>query len=195
MIYNEEFLGLLAKDRVIGDFPPFNNGNINEVEIYIKTIIGRLKDNYQIIVEPDYTYYGSGFASYISVKISKKDKSDTRTTHEKNRVTEWTQGLLLYVSNLAPYWYYGASDWTVSTENGKYVGGSAEFLGPDSINDIDYELWKTEIEKIKILFHQFRYNLLTKEELEKQVGFDLSIRTVLADKPYKVFDFFFHWED
>jgi hypothetical protein len=195
MTHSEEFLNQLAKEKVIGDFPPFDTGDIDEVEKYIKAIIGRLKDNYQIIVEPDFNYYGSGFASYINVRISKKDKSDTKTTQDKNKLTHWTKGLLFYISNLTPYWYYGASEWTVSTENGKYVGGSSGYLRPESIDQVDNELWSIEIEKAKAVFDQFRYRLLTKEEVEKQVNFDTTIRTVLADKPYDVFDFFFHWED
>ena len=195
MAFDEAFLKRLAKEKVIGDFPPFDTGNINKVEKYIRKITHRLKDNHQIIIEPDFEYYGSGFASYINVQISKKDKSDTKTTQENNKLTHWTKGILVYISNLTPYWYYGASEWTISKDNGNYIGGSSGFLRPENIDKVDTEIWSAEIEKIKTVFNQFKYRLLTKEELEKQVDFDVSVRTILADKPYEVFDFFFHWED
>lgn len=194
-MYSEEFLRQLAKDKVMGDFPPFTAGNIAEVEKYIKALVGRIKDNHQLFVEPDFSYYGSGFASYVPVRISKKDKSDTKLMQEQNRVTHYTKGLLLYISNLTPYWYYGASEWSVTMENGQVVGGSSGFIRPESINEVDKELWDEKIDRLKDVFQQYRYNLLTEEELAQQVDFNISVRTVLVDKPYEVFDFFFHWSD
>ncbi|UOQ51456.1 hypothetical protein [Hymenobacter cellulosivorans] len=194
-MYSEEFLKQLAKDKVMGEFFPFTTGSISEVENYIKAIVGRIKDNYQLLVEPDFTYYGSGFGSYITIKISKKDGSGIKTEQYKNRLTHWTKGILIYVSNLVPYWYYGASEWSVSEENGKYVGGSSGFIRSKSIDEVDAELWREEIEKVKGVFDIYMYSLLTKEELAQQVDFNIGIRTVLADKPYEVFDFFFHWSD
>ncbi|MCB2410148.1 hypothetical protein [Hymenobacter lucidus] len=194
-MFDEDFLKQLAKDEVRGNFPPFHTGNIKQVEKYVKVIVDRLKDDHQLIVEPDFSYYGSGFASYIPVRISKKDKSDTKALQERNRMTYYTKGLLVYISNLTPYWYYGASEWSVTTENGKVVGGSSGFIRPESIAEVNKELWGEKIDRVKDTFHQYRYNLLTQEELAQQVDFDISVRTVLADKPYEVFDFFFHWSD
>lgn len=62
--------------------------------------IDRLKNNRTINVEPDFNYYGSGFASYISIRISKRDNSDSTISTDKNRVTKHTKGILLYISNL-----------------------------------------------------------------------------------------------
>jgi hypothetical protein len=45
------------------------------------------------------------------------------------------------------------------------------------------------------VLQNFRYGLLTPEELEQPAPPGLAIRTVLAEKPYRVFDCFFHWED
>jgi hypothetical protein len=195
MTYSREFLEQLANERVMGDFPPFDSGNIRAVEDYIKIIVGRLKDNYQLIVEPDYKYYGSGFASYVNVRISKKDMSDTQVTQEKNKVTNYTHGLLLYISNLTPYWFYGASDWLVTKDNGRNVSGSSGFLRPENISYVDNELWGGHLKKIKSVFDEYRYRLLTEEELEKQVDWDIQLKTVLGEKPYEVFNFLFHWED
>ena len=76
-IFNEEYLRKAAADKVQGDFAPFNKQDIGKVQRYVKGMLGQLSDNKRIVVEPDYKAYGSGFASYINVKISKKDKSDT----------------------------------------------------------------------------------------------------------------------
>ena len=54
----------MCKKKVVGNFPPFsekhifNNAHIKAVEEYIKQIVGRIKDNYKIVVEPDFKNYG-----------------------------------------------------------------------------------------------------------------------------------------
>ena len=137
MKFTEEFLKDLIDAKVIGDMMPFKTGKINKVESYIKTIIGRINDNQRLIVEPDYKYYGSGFASYVNVKISQRDRSDTQITYSRGERTEWIKGLLLYISNLSPYWYYGGSEWTITYNNDTWKGGSGGFLRPENVNYVD----------------------------------------------------------
>lgn len=195
MINSENFLRRLANDEVVGDFYPFDTGKINEVEDYIKQIVDKLRNNHQIKVEPDFEYYGSGFASYISIRISKKNNSDTKIKSNKNQVVKITKGILLYISNLSPYWYYGGSEWSVSTINGNFSGRSSGFIHPDAINRYNKEIWEDDLNKIKLTLSDFNYNLLTKEELEKTLDFEISLESNLMDGAPKVFDCFFHWED
>ena len=195
MKFTEEFLKDLINANVVGDTIPFKTGKISKVESYITTIIGRIQDDRRLIVEPDYQYYGSGFASYVNVRISQKDRSDTKITREGSERTEWIKGLLLYLSNLSPYWYYGGSEWTITYENDTWKGGSSSFLRPEDIHHIDQGIWSNTIYAIKELMGDYGYRLLTEEELEERVWFETTIPTVLADKPYEVFDCFFYWED
>jgi len=195
MTYSEDFLQRLANEKVTGDFYPFDTGDIDKVEDYIRQIVGRLKNNHTIHVEPDFDYHGSGFASYISIRISKRDHSDSIITTDKNRITKDTKGILLYISNLAPFWYYGGSEWSVTTENGKFLSGSSGYIFPNDIHNYDTEKWNNEIEKIKLILSHFHYNLLTKEALEKTLDFEINIASNLIDGKPKVFDCFFHWED
>ncbi len=194
-LFTEEYLRNAAADQVQGDFTPFNKNDIGKVKRYVKGMLGRLSDNKRINVEADYSAYGSGFASYINVKISKKDKSDTVITKEGNRTTEKKDAILLYISLLAPYWYFGKGDWWDYSINGEYQGGSSNFLMPESINKYNKPLWKTEIEQITRLFEEFRYGLLTKKEVEQSLDFEVKIKSNLGEQPYTVFDCFFHWED
>jgi hypothetical protein len=193
--FTETYLRALAADQVHGDFAPFNKKDIGKVQRYVKGMLGRLSDNHRILVLPDYKAYGSGFASYINVKISKKDKSDTTIVKEGNRTTEKKDALLLYISLLAPYWYFGKGDWWDNYSNGKFMGGSSNFLMPDSIKKYNKDLWETEIEQITRLFEEFRYTLLTQKEVEKPLDFEVKIVSNLGEKPYTVFDCLFHWED
>lgn len=195
MMHQEDFLRDLCHSKVVGNFPPFNTGDINEVKTYIRKIIDKIKVNHQLIVEPDFNDYGSGFASYINVRVSKQDESDSQIIQNKNESTKNTKGILLYVSVLTPYWFYGGSEWSITTKNGEFKSSFSGFLSPESINDIDKGLWAAPIRKIKEIFDLYHYTLLTREELEEPVLFDVDIQTVLADKPYTVFDCFFYWED
>ncbi len=193
--FTEEYLRNLAADKVQGDFTPFNKNDIGKIQRYVKGMLGRLSDNKRIVVEADYSAYGSGFASYINVKISKKDKSDTIIEKIGNRTTEKKDSLLVYISLLAPYWYFGKGDWWDYYTNGEFTGGSSNFVTPESISKYNKSLWDKEIEQITALFDEYRYRLLTEKEVEKGLWFDVDITTNLGEKPYTVFDCFFHWED
>lgn len=195
MIYTEEFLKDICKEKVVGDFYPFDTNNLDEVNSYIRKIVGRLRNISGIKVEADFDSYGSGFASYINVKISKKDRSDTKIITEGLKKTEWIKGITIYICSLAPFWYFGGNEWTISFEKEKWIGGSGSFLRPESIDSYDKVFWEKEVEQIKHILGEFRYNLLTKQELEKELWFNVDIPTVLVDPPYQVFDCFFYWED
>jgi hypothetical protein len=191
-LFTEEYLRNLIADKVQGDFTPFNKNDIGKVKRYIKGMLGRLSDNNRIVVEADYSSYGSGFASYINVKISKKNKSDRTILKEKKGMSEQVDGLHVYVSLLAPYWYFGKGYWWVNESTG---GGGGSFLRPEHITQYNKALWSKEVEEITSLFDEYRYRLLTEKEVEKSLWFKTDVTTILGDPPYTVFDCFFHWED
>ena len=51
--FSEQYFQNLIKGNLQGDFAPFLNNDIQEVEAYIKTILGRLKDNKNIKIQTD----------------------------------------------------------------------------------------------------------------------------------------------
>jgi hypothetical protein len=147
------------------------------------------------LVEADFTSYGSGFASYVELRISKQDRSDSITLAQNQRVTYETNGLMLYVSRLTPYWFYGGSKWAKTYEKGQLVGGGAMFLEPASQDVINQLVWQHDRQLIEAVLQEFHYSLLTSTELIQPAPTDIFIPTVLADKPYNVFDCFFYWQD
>ncbi len=193
--FDEKYLRNLTNDEVQGDFTPFNKGDVQKVNRSIKGMLGRLKDKKNLIVEADFHAYGSGFASYINVKISKKNNSDSVIQKNGNKTEVSTKGILLYICSLAPYWYFGGVKWYSSFLNDKSQSGTIPFLNPQDIRKYDTELWAHEIEYITRLFEEYRYTLLTEQEVEKPLWFDVDIKANMGDKPYTVFDCFFHWED
>jgi hypothetical protein len=193
--FKEIYLRNLIKGTLQADFEPFLNNDVFEVEAYIEQMLGRLKDNRNIKLQPDFQAYGSGFASYINVKITKRDKSDTIFSKEGNFNVESKKSLLLYISLLSPYWFFGGASWSENYLDGKYQGGSMPFLRPQDNAKYDKTIWQDEVNFITQNFDEFRYRLLTQTELEPYLNFEIDIPTIVADKPYQIFDCFFYWED
>ncbi|MGI4835569.1 MAG: hypothetical protein ACRYFK_19115 [Janthinobacterium lividum] len=196
MSFSEAYLQALINARVMGDFAPFALGEQGKVEAYIRQLVDRLRQNTDLVIEADFASYGSGYASYVPVNISKADKSDTTTLGTRQPVTYQTNGLLLYISRLVPYWFYGGSGWTASYEHGQRTGGSGGFLEPASQADIDLANWQATQQWLEATFAEHRYRLLTAAELAQPAPASITaIATILADAPYQVFDCFFYWED
>ena len=195
MLFSEEFLRKLVESEVMGEFPPFNTGTIGQVEAYIGRIVARLQENRQLSIEADFTSYGSGFASYVNIKVSKQDQSDTQFRRHGEKVIEETNGLLLYLSTLVPYWFYGGSRWTLSRHQGQVESSSGSFLEPNSFAHLSPELWYPDVKAIESVLKEFQYQLLDPEVLAQPAPTGLEIPTILADKPYQIFDCFFYWED
>jgi hypothetical protein len=193
--FSETYFRTLVKGNLQGDFEPFLNNDIQEVECYIRTMLGRLRDHKSIKIQADFMAYGSGFASYINVKITKKDRSDTISTKQGNLNVENKKSIILYISLLAPYWFFGGASWSENYLDGKYQGGSMPFLRTEDNAKYDKTIWQDEIEFINQHFDEYRYRLLTQTELEPFLDFEIDIPTIIADKPYQVFDCFFYWED
>jgi hypothetical protein len=193
--FSENYLKNLAANKVQGDFTPFSKGDIGKVKRYIKGMLGRLSDDKRIVVLPDYQAYGSGFASYINVKVSKKDRSDVRVIKDGKRTIDDHDGLLLYISLLSPHWYFGKGSWWDNYSDGSYKGGGGSFLTSRSIREFNKPLWENDVMRIVALFTEFGYELLSENEVEKSLWFDTKIETNLSDAPFTVFDCFFHWED
>lgn len=198
MIFTEPILRRLCMGGYVGDFPPFNDYENGDVDAYIEALVGRLKDNKRITVEADFNSYGSGFASYVPIRIGKKDRSDTEIQPRRDGGrSERTRGLLVYVSRLSPYWFFGGNDWTVHYDaQGAWAGGASGFLDLNSYSNYEPARWLSEIAWLKGIFEAFRYRLLTAEELSPRLDFEVSIPTCFASKGnYRVWDCFFYWED
>jgi hypothetical protein len=193
--FTEDFLRNIANNNPEGDFSPFNKKDISKNKRYLKGMIGMLSEKKSILIDADYASYGSGFASYINIKISKKDKSDVTTIKDNNRTIDEHDGLLIYVSLVAPYWYYGKGNWWDNYSDGSYTGGGGNFLMPDSIKATNMEIWQNEIDHITKLFDDYRIRLLTMTEVELPLWFEVEMKSNLAGRHLTVFDCFFHWDD
>jgi len=193
MFFSDTFLKSLTQFEVTGDFLPFTSRDILKVEDYVAQLLANLKKNPHLLVSDQDIY-----SSFIQVKISKSDKSDTKVTQQGTGIIEHTTSLSLYFCTLAPYWFYGACNWStnwISCIGGSCTGGSSCFLEPEDFARVDHGLWNAEIEAIQTITQNFNYTLLSVESLIQPAPAYLDIQTILADKPYRVFDCFFYWMD
>jgi hypothetical protein len=197
MSFSEEFLRKLCEQKVCGDFEPFKSNNQDLTEGYIRKKVETLEGIKTLNVKADFDHFGSGYASFVEIRISKADKSDTETVYDEDGVIEHTNGLVICVCRLSPYWYYGGIYWGIKYVDGKIKASASSMPYIGSINNLKLDLWKDEVKTIEAIFERFNYTLLTFEQLDKELWFDVFIPTLLPseDDPLKVFDCFFYWED
>lgn len=103
MPFSDDYLRSIVTGKVVGDFPPFTSESISKTDNYIRKVVARLSGIATLLVESDFSSYGSGFASYVEVRVSRKDQSDTVVITKNQHVTYDTNGLVLYISRLTPY--------------------------------------------------------------------------------------------
>lgn len=195
MPFSEDYLRSIVTSKVVGDFPPFTSGSISKTDNYIRKVVARLASIATLLVEADFSSYGSGFASFVEVRVSRKDQSDTIISTKNQHITYDTTGLVLYISRLTPYWFYGSSEWSKTYDQGQLTGGFRMYLNPGSQATINQELWQHDRQRVAAVLQEFRYGLLTPEELRQPAPAGIYIPTELAEKPYAVFDCFFYWQD
>jgi hypothetical protein len=195
MEYSEEYLRKLWDNEIVGDLPPFNKRNPKKVLSHIKTLVSRLKDDRHLLIETNFGIYSNVSASYVPLRISKRDKSTLTTTIQGNKRTECTKGLLLYISKLSPDWYYGGMEWTDCYRNDKLSSGHEEFLLPDSIDRLNLTPWRDPLIKIERIMTEFGYSLLDRQSLARSLWFDVNAPTIISAAPGTVFDCLFHWVD
>ncbi len=194
MNFKKEFLTDLIKGKLKGDFYPFNMGNLNDSEKYLKQIIGRISDISTIDVQAVLNHYGSGFSSYVHLFINKKNKEDVITLKNGNKTAEEINGLMIYLCRLCPNAVYSQGNWSNFYENDIRTGNSYPLILPEEIGNMPPFDWKEEMVRISNILNEYGYAFLVKEELNTYLDFEISIRTSV-DPPYKVFDCFFYWDD
>lgn len=195
MEFEKEYLTDIVKGKTRGDFIPFSAGKWNKSDKYLKQVVGRLKDSVSIYLDADFDHYGSGFSSYVHVYLSKKDKSDQQIEINGDERTENTHGLMVYLCRMAPFAVYAEGFWTKTFKADRCVSGSSHFIEPEQVGTIPSASWKQELIEISNVLNEFGIAFFKGEELNKKVGFEISVPTILSDPPFKVFDCLFYWAD
>ena len=76
-MFSIEELKRIIDCQSVGSFFPYQGGNEEDIEKYIKTIVADINNSSIIQAEADYSMYGSGYASYVDIFCYKKDGTST----------------------------------------------------------------------------------------------------------------------
>ncbi|MGW4409328.1 hypothetical protein ACWEJ6_35230 [Nonomuraea sp. NPDC004702] len=136
----------------------------------------------------EFRHYGSGYASFVDVFITKRDGS---MRHSENGWTN-VEGLPLVLSRLAPLAALFKPD--IQTSGPGRVGsrGMPEL---SLVTDTALPGWEEEYRQIRQVLDRHDIALLDSQVLSLPLEAELRPETILGSPPYSVFDAWFHWMD
>jgi hypothetical protein len=184
----DDLLFRSAAGMLFGEQEPFVNGTDSDVESFYHRLLADLAHVPNVTVTREMDHHGSGYASYISAFLSRRD--DNCITKVYPNYAE-TVGLLLYVSRLAPIAVFAASSVT-RAKDGK--SGSSGFIDTTNLNQLPDPTWVPFLRSIEIVLNDYGVELLSSEPLLEPAPQGIEIPTVF-DGPYYVFDTLFYWCD
>ena len=138
MILSNDNLQAMISGSIVGTLWPYDCRSTEDIESYLRGLVAELSRSTLLEVESDFIHYGSGFASYVHVFCFKRDGKST----VRERDTDQTDGIAVYLSRLAPVAAYGPEQRTKSYRRGwfglrKVVGKSFGNLEAESQIDKD----------------------------------------------------------
>lgn len=176
----------LIAGRPFGPGTPYAGGEA-AIEKHLRKAVAGLARSSLVEVEADFGHYGSGYASYVDVFCPKRGG---RSTMEANGVRR-IDGLVIYLSRLAPLATYGPSQRTRHA-----TGGSADYLDAGRVGRLPPGDWSAVRDEVQTkLVRYYGFTLLGQDELSCLLPFNADIPTVISNRPYRVFDAVFYWED
>ncbi|MFJ2030535.1 hypothetical protein [Streptosporangium sp. NPDC087985] len=164
-------------------------GGDASVEGFLRRIVADLDRLPSLCVHhAEFRNYGSGYASYVDVFITKRDGSMCRS------MNGWTnvEGLPLALCRLAPLAALFKPSTRSSGPDGAGSYGLPELL---QVADIDLPGSEEECRQIGQVLDRHGIALLGSQVLSLPLEAGLRVETVLGDPPYSVFDAWFHWMD
>jgi hypothetical protein len=136
----------------------------------------------------EFRHYGSGYASYVDVFITKRDGSMRRSENGWTNV----EGLPLALCRLAPLAALFNPDIQSSGPGGAGSRGMPEL---SLVTDTAFPGWEEEHRQIRQVLDRHDIALLDSQVLSLPIETELRVETVLGSAPYSVFDAWFHWMD
>lgn len=182
----EDRLRSIARGAIVGDWPPYDAGDEQAVERFLRRVVDELRRCRALEVEADFDAYGSGYASYVDVFLT--PRGGRSTVHRDGM--DWTDGLHLYLCRLAPIAAYGPGQRTRHAR-----GGSRTFLRSDRLFETPPGDWSEQVHALETVLARHTLEFVRKAKLNALLPFDLDIRTALERPPFRYFDALFHWED
>ena len=200
MELTSEILKRTCKAEVVGDFYPYNTGDWNKTENYIRSIVDRIDAIKTLKLKADFNHFGSGTSSFVEVYAIKMNGSSSTTVKAQKDgsqiITESSEGLLVAISRVAPVAVIGSDKREFTIRNGNFSSAILSHMQCDAVDKIPIGDWFNEINQIKRIIAEYNIQLLDRSTINKPLDFTTTIKTVLnSSLDYKVFDALFYWED
>lgn len=177
-----------ANDHLASTAGAWANG-ATSVEGFLRWIVADLDRMPTLSVHhAEFRHYGSGYASYVDVFITKRDGSMRRSENGWTNV----EGLPLALCRLAPLAALFNPDVQSSGPGG---AGSRGLPDLSLVTDAALPGWEEEFRQIGQALDRHDIALLDSQVLSLPVKAELRVETVLGSPPYSVFDAWFHWMD
>ncbi|MEO3889523.1 hypothetical protein [Nonomuraea sp. B5E05] len=164
-------------------------GGAASVEGFLRWVVADLDRMPALRVhDAEFRHYGSGYASYVDVFITKRDGSMRRSENGWTHV----EGLPLALCRLAPLAALCKPDERSSGPGG---AGSRGLPALSLVTDAAPPGWVEEYRQIRQVLDRHDIALLDPAILSLPLEAGLVVETVLDSAPYSVFDAWFHWID
>jgi len=163
-------------------------GGVTSVEGFLRRVIADLDRMPTLSVHhAEFEHYGSGYASYVDVFITKSDGS------MRSSENGWTnvEGLPLTLSRLAPLAALFKPD--VHSSGPRCATRGIPELS--LVMDTALPGWEEEYRQIREVLDRHDVALLDSQVLSLPLEAELRPETILGSPPYSVFDAWFHWMD
>src|SRR5438046_1845371 len=126
MEITQDMMRRAVRQQALSAREPFCPGREAPVSAFYDRVLRDLERHDEIAVVRELAHHGSGYASYVSAFLYKKDGTSTREFPAHIEKT----GVLLYMSRLGPFAVFGASSITAA-KDGK--SSSSGFVAADNL--------------------------------------------------------------
>ena len=196
---NEQLQKMISKEP-IGDMYPYNTKDREQIESYIQELVDTLNRSETLKCEAMFDHYGSGYASYVDLFCYKRNEK-RKIKEDNEEVTIYLEGLVIYISRLAPVAIIGQdnlrSKTRFNTEEFKdgLFSSFCMMCEPEEMIDESPKFMTDGYLEIKQKLADAGYSILHKEYLSQPLPFKTEIQTSTDPSQYKVFDAIFYWMD
>ncbi|GAA3598066.1 hypothetical protein GCM10022419_096810 [Nonomuraea rosea] len=164
-------------------------GGAEAVEGFLRRVVADLGRMPALSVHhAEFRHYGSGYASYVEVFVTKRDGSMRRSEGGWTHV----EGLSLALCRLAPLAALFMPDVRSSGPGG---AGGRGMPALSLVTDTAPPGWEEECRQLGQVLVRHDIALLGSRVLGLPLEAGLLVETALGGPPYRVFDAWFHWTD
>ncbi|GAA4387977.1 hypothetical protein GCM10023088_60770 [Actinomadura verrucosospora] len=161
-----------------------------DVEGLLRGVTASLNTLPLVVVEhAEFDHYGSGYASYADVSVTKRDGSTRRNEGGGQVSVECLNVLLCRLTPVACV-LRPANRWRGPGDNGSSVLPESDraVTAPD-------RSWASEYRQIRDVLDRHGIALIGADLLIRPLPMGLAVETNLADSAQTIFDAWFHWRD